>query len=338
MKKVLAVITAVLCALCVTACSSSVSVYYQTVNSTIYYVFAIDLDEQDKTAIEVGSTYSVDSYFEGLCKLFPDTMEFMGVYTPDRTETEKYLIQFALIAEPSEDGDSEPDENYSVKLDKGFIMNKAEITQSNPLSGYVAAYDDPSEGSLLDVIVNGVRDGENEVYPAITEAFPALKNMNREGLKLQFFMEQPKLLVSTDGDREIVDGVRFVKWQCILGEDIPETITYAYYYPNSVGWCVVLAVAAIVVVLILWLVARRKPDDSRLVDARGVSERALERTVTGVKGMTESGKIVYTVPVDPKDIDPFEEKDEEQISAAPVKEDKPGDSEPAVKDEADPFE
>ena len=102
--------------------------------------------------------------------------------------------------------------------------------------------------------------------------------------------------------------------------------------------CVVLAAAAIAVVLILWLVARRKPDDSRLVDARGVSERALERTVTGVKGMTESGKIVYTVPVDPKDIDPFEEKDEEQTLATPVKEDKPDEGEPAVKDEADPFE
>lgn len=332
MKKVLAVITAVLCALCVTACSSSVSVYYQTVNSMIYYVFAVELDEQDKAAIEEGSTYSVDSYFEGLCETFPDTMTFIGSYNPEQTETGKYLVQFALVLEPSEDDNDEPDENYSVKLDDGFIMNKVEITQSNPLAGYVAAYDDPGKGSLLDVIVNGVSDGETDVYPSITKAFPSLKAMGREGLRLEFFMEQPKLLESSDGEREIVDGVKFVKWQCVLGEEIPETITYAYYYPNSVGWCVVLACAAIVVVFVAWLIARRKPDDSRLIDARGVGERSLERTVTGVKGLTESGGIVYTVPVDPKDVDPFEEDCDADDSEPKSEEER------TEKDNADPFE
>ena len=313
MKKTVILILVLMMTVMMTACNSTVRVYYQKRGVLLYYDFVVQLSKEDKAALEYSANKyntgyaDLEDYLVDFCGCFPDVLTYGGS-SSQQDESTTYRVSM-LTAISTEEG--EPDPNFSQSVERGFFVNKVEVTQSNPLISYVDAYDNPQSQSLFYFLKNGVNDLPTGDVPGIEDAFPALKEASGDGLNLQFNMKNPIWYESSDGE----DVVGYVRWSCVLGEEIAETITYSYYVPNSINWMITLAVVAVVLVVVLWLIFRKSKDTSALVDARAVKEKQLELTVRKLKDVTEN-----TPPIeieqdeqadekaDAREIDPFDDK------------------------------
>ena len=288
MKKFVTLILLLIVTLSATACNSTVGIYYQKRGPLVYYDFVVELTEDDKNLIEYSALKyatgydDLGDYLIDFCSCFPDSLSYGGARLGENGNT-LYTVSMVTSVSSGQD-DGEPDPNYSVKQEKGFFVNKIEITQSNPLTSYIKAFNSPQEQTLLYYLKNGVTDNPEKTVPALCDAFPAIDYADKAGVQIQFNMKNPIWPAGSDG-RTVSGG--YIGWSADLSQTDAGTITYSYYVPNSINWMIVLAGVAVIGTTILFFALRKTKDTSKIVDARGLGEKKLELTMRKLKDVSD---------------------------------------------------
>lgn len=274
-KRIAALVATCVTALLLTGCGASVTFYDYAENGVRYneYELAFDLKvaaEMEKTAATDGDgkKYTVQSYFY---ELFTDFgYELVGA---ELTQTE-YVARYRKAVV---NGSELYKYGREVKFDSAYTENPFvrtyTLTAPNPFNGVRSAYDaiEPLQSAtLLERIKNGVkaRDEYNElvtVFPSLTEAFPYLKDVNPDGLLLNYSrtgsrrMESSGKVVRTSGDNSEYVFSRYF-------DDAETTVDFKYSRPVPYGWYMTAVCAGAVTLVIFVLVTRTKKQKPTLLD------------------------------------------------------------------------
>lgn len=274
-KRIAALVAACVTALLLTGCGASVTFYDYTENGVRYneYELAFDLKvagEMEKTAATDGDgkKYTVQSYFY---ELFTDFgYELVGA---ELTQTEYVARYRKAVVNGSEQNKYGCEVEFESAYTENPFVRTYTLTAPNPFNGVRGAYDEigPLQSSTpLERIKNGVkaRDEYNElvtVFPSLTEAFPYLKDVNPDGLLLNYSrtgsrrMESSGKVVRTSGDNSEYVFSRYF-------DDAETTVDFKYRRPVPYGWYMTAVCAGAVTLVIFVLVTRTKKQKPTLLD------------------------------------------------------------------------
>ena len=215
-KRIAALVAVCVAALLLTGCGASVTFYDYTENGVRYNEYELRIDTQVVAKMEEnsatdgnGKKYTVQSYFYELFTGFG-----YGIVDAELTPDE-YSVRYrkAIMSEPELYRYGQEVEFVSSHTENSFVRTYF-ITAPNPFNGVRKAYEaiEPLQSAtMLERIKNGVvaRDEYNElvtVFPSVTEAFPYLKDVDPDGLLLNYSrtgsrrMESSGKVARTDGN------------------------------------------------------------------------------------------------------------------------------------------
>ena len=309
-KKIIALALCILICALFTGCSSYVSVYRSEVLDDSYNIGVDVYADKDDIAVLESNGAKLKNYLNQLCEVC-EVAEHGGRFSITEDGAGN-LYATLTIATDSTYVDKD---DITTVESKGFFFNSYTIKFKNPLDKFKNAYKNglakPSKGSdmyLMWVILYG-----EGTLKSFTDYFDVEKSY-ADGLVLNFLLKT-RMFYQSDAKVELVLTQKYFKWSStVAGED--GYIEYTVKRINSWVWYALAVVIGSILVLILWLVARKSKKVPQIDD-----QPEIERIRVMRKNVPPSARVVTPPPPRPTDTELFDEDktDEEPKSDTVVK-------------------
>lgn len=266
-KRIIILLCAMLAALFLTGCGATLSVYDYTEDGVRYNMYELSIDGDTVAAMESsaatdsdGNKYTVEAYF---ARLFNDYG--YGLVDASRAGG-KYTVRYrkAMIG-VGELGESGTAVSFTTThTENPFIRTYTAVAQ-NPFNGVREAYDSvlPLQSStVVERLKNGViaRDQNGEVivsFPSLENAFPYLKELNPDGLLLNYVRYGSDRMESSGRKIKVGESTAYMFSRYF--DDTEAIITYTYKRAVPYGWYITaIAAGALVFGAILLFIKKRK--------------------------------------------------------------------------------
>lgn len=261
-------------AFALTGCGASLTVYDYSSGGVRYNAFELSVDtdtvrEMERTAATKsdGSKYTVENYFFEL-------FEYYGYELASASLTDdKYTVRYVRAFDGETDLDrlgGKVDFTAEIISENPFTRDIL-LSAENPFNGLREKYDETSgTGTVLGQLKYGRvtvdEFGEKiTVFPAVTDAFPALRGESLDGLLLGYArfassrMKSSGVSSSTGGGNSEYMFSRYFD-----GTDT--TIDFEYTRPVPYGWYLVALVVGGAVLAAILVVTREKKKKPTLLD------------------------------------------------------------------------
>ena len=309
-KKIIALALCLLICALFTGCSSYVSVYRSEVLEDSYNI-GVDIyaDKDDRAVLESNGA-RLKNYLNQLCEVC-EVVEHGGAFSITEDKVGNLYATLTIAT----DFTYVDREDLTAVESKGFLFNTYTIKFKNPLDKFKNAYKNgvpkPSKGSdmyLMWVILYG--EGKLKSF---TDYFDVEKSY-ADGLVLNFLLKT-RMLYQSDAQIELVLTQKYFKWTTTVGSE-DGYIEYTVKRINSWVWYALAVVIGGVLVLILWLVARKSKKVPQIDD-----QTEIERIRVMRKNVPPTARVVTPPPPRPTDTELFDEDkiEEESKSDATVK-------------------
>ncbi|MBO5223592.1 MAG: hypothetical protein J6C23_03675 [Clostridia bacterium] len=296
---IIAVMLAVVCVL-FTGCSSYVSVYRTPVGNGMYTV-SVDVyaDKNDMDVLEKNGA-SLQSYLGLLVKTCSAT-DNGGQYSVVKDGAGNLYATLMVSAYSSD----LINDDYSSAKTQGFFFNTHTIRFKNPLDTMKNAYKNgmdkkPDKGSA-DYLVWVLLNGEGALK-SFTEYFGVDKSFADE-LVLNFLVKTRMLYESDSATVDYLLTQKYFKWTTTV-EGADGYIEYRVMGINSWVWYLTAMILGLIVVLIVWLVARKRKEQPALRD-----DTELEKMRAMKNNIPPNARVVTPPPPKPSDGEIFSDGD-----------------------------
>lgn len=297
----IAVMLAVVCLL-FTGCSSYVSVYRNQLSDDAY-TSSVDVFAA-KSDIDVleSNGGSVKAYLNSLMNAC-EVNERGGEYAITEDGDGNLYVTFAI----SVDSSYIEDEDYSVTKTEGFFFHSYKLRFKNPLDKLKNAFKNgmdqkPAKGSdmyLVWVLLNG-----EGTLKSFTEYFGVDKSI-ADKLVLNFLLKT-RMLYESSAKTEYVLNQKYFKWTTTV-ESNDGYIEYTVKGANSWVWYAAAVVLGLIVLLVLWLIARKSKKTPKLCD-----NTELERMRAMSRNGAANARVSAPPPPKQPNKDVFEDGESEQ--------------------------
>lgn len=259
------IISLALFAATLVGCGARVDYVYYTDDANYIYDVRVCIPTELERKINSSAVSAPGEYGWTLSEWLHTYADLFGYELAPLKSSERGMKVYRFIRTvPMEDDDDDDDEDSDtvVEVKNLFYTYRVTVTSPNPFNGMRASYDDamPSDASLMSVIKYGFGS-----FPALSEAFPAVKDTDLSELGLNFYMpaiqggsssgEEVEVDISETGSGD--EEYLFYKFDRLFDE-AETTITYSYSRPNSLGWYLTIIVIGVAVVAVILLVTHKK--------------------------------------------------------------------------------
>ncbi len=270
-----------LCAMLLTGCGATLTVYDYTKDGLRYndYELVIDGDtvrqmEESAVTDRDGRKYNVPDYFQELFSSYGYALTEASE-APDGTYSVRYSKSFADISTPELFQTGTTLDFITYYKDNPFVRT-LDRKSPNPFNGIKAAYDEAGtepnkSGTLIQQLRNGRvaidENGERVVlFPAVQDAFPCLKGIDPEGLLLSYAQIAPTRMKSSGVKRKYDSDNSWYVFSRYFDRTEAQ-LEYEYERPVPYGWYLVALAAGGLTVAIFVLATRaKKPPKPTLLD------------------------------------------------------------------------
>lgn len=273
-KRIIMLVAVCFCALILTGCGATLSVYDYDEDGVRYHMYELSIDNDtvanmERTAITDadGNKYTVQGYFARLFADYDYTL-VSATYT-DGKYTVRYRKQVIDGGELAELGTKV---DFTTTHTENPFIRTYTATSANPFNGVREAYDSVQplrSSTVLERIKNGAvaHDAHGETVVslhAIDQAFPYLKSVNPDGLLLNYVRYGSDRMESSGRKITADKGTAYV-----FSRYFDDTDTYIQYkYKGAVpyGWYMVAIAAGALTFGLIILVTRVKKQKPTLLD------------------------------------------------------------------------
>ncbi|MDE5563114.1 MAG: hypothetical protein K2J01_06180 [Clostridiales bacterium] len=273
-KRIIMLIAVCFCALLLTGCGATLSVYDYTEDGVRYHMYELSIDNETKDSMERsaindvnGNKYTVQGYF---ARLFAD---YDYTLVSASNTDGKYVVRYRKqVTDGGELAALGTKVDFTTTHTENPFIRTYTATSANPFNGVRENYDNVQplrSSTVLERIKNGAvarnEHGDTVVsLHAIDEAFPYLKSVNPDGLLLNYVrygsdrMESSGSKISTDKGTAYVFSRYF--------DDSDTYIQYNYKGAVPYGWYMVAIAAGALVFGLIILITRTKKQKPTLLD------------------------------------------------------------------------
>lgn len=273
--KLLAVIFLCTTAALLTGCGASLTVYDYSQNGIRYNAYELKIDRDTVDAMEKtaaldddGNKYTVEDYFFQLFANFGYEPEYAQL--TDEAYTVRYVRAISGKSDLDQIGSAV---EFKTEHTENPFVRYYTATSPNPFNGVREAYDNVESGqssTVLERLKNGIvarnEYGDRVVlFPAVCDAFPYLKQLDEDGLLLNYIRTGSKRMNASGSSYEIDDdNAQFVFSRYFDRTD--SEMIFEYKRPVPYGWYLTALAAGGIVLGIIALVTRTKKQKPTLLD------------------------------------------------------------------------
>ncbi len=274
-KRIIFLIAIAVCAIFLTGCGATLTVYDYTADGVHYNMYELNIDAVTAANMEAsaitapdGKKYTVASYFYDF---FDDYgYELVSAHTTDKGYTASYRKALYGVGELFEYGT--PVE-FKYTYTQNLFYRTTDALSENPFNGVREAYDNVSEMQSvtpIERLKNGsvAFDENGDVVigrHALTEAFPYLKTLNTDGMLLNYVRYGSARMDSSGtviASRDNTAAYLFSRYFDRTDAKIE------FMYKNAVpyGWYIVAITGGGIALGVILLITRQKKQKPSLLD------------------------------------------------------------------------
>lgn len=255
---------------------------------------SIELTLEEEREINTGAKMTLETYLT----LFCNNSE-LSLMRNVLSGNVRYDIAYIGMYESPKERD---ETGYESDVKRGFFLHTVTVSRINP---FKLMFDEIQTGtyvkdSFADRIVNGISDeNDNVVLEPLSDVFPAFSDIDVKLFELSYEMSEPMWFVSSNAQaQDDIAKQNLCVWTKSAGEDFDENkISYTYYVPNTMGWAISIGVLSVVIVAVLYLIARLKKEEKpAFADYRSLDEYSLNTTLGKETGELSEKKMTELPP------------------------------------------
>lgn len=275
--KFLTLLSLLISAVMLTACGASVTYYEASEGGVSYNVYELSIDLDTLEAMENsaaldrdGNKYKVSEY---LLELFTDFgYELKEAYSDEAGYRAKYRKAVSGSPELFKLGTAV---EFTTTYSENPFVRTIRAQSQNPYNGvreYYDELDDVNGATLIGRLKYGltVRNeyGEKTVaFPSLYAAFPYVKSVNPDGLKLIYKRSGSSRMLSSGSAKKLNNKTS--EYTFMRYFDTTETyIAFEYKRPVPYGWYITAVAAGAIVLTVCVTVINKKRAIGKLIDAR----------------------------------------------------------------------
>lgn len=264
-----ALIAAALCAVILSGCGATVSVYDYAAGGEKFNAVEITVDNSTLVGMEAtaaehdGRKWTVSDYFGELFSLYGYELE--DAVRDDAGYTVRFVRAF--------DGDGQTDLErlcapvvFETRYTENPFVRNIERHAKNPFNGLREKYDGITAAEPPSTALHVLKYGRNAVnelgekvvlFPAVADAFPSIRGVNLDGLLLNY-VRSGSSRMSSNGDKYRIDGKssNYVFSRYFDGTEAD--IAFSYKRPVSYGWYAVAVAAGGLTAAVIFIATRKK--------------------------------------------------------------------------------